>query len=75
MTIQNAFSYFQGKHVTDGPTLRLSQGKCRVGWVHYMYFETDSVMTGNEGVTRNQAGTYICEASNAHGLIQEKTKE
>lgn len=32
-------------------------------------------MTGKEGVTRNQAGTYICEASNAHGLIQEKTKE
>ena len=72
MTIQNAFSYFQGKHVTDGPTLRLSQGQCHVG---ALCLETDSDVTGNDGVTRNQAGTYICEASNAHGLIQEKTKE
>ena len=49
--------------------------KVSVMWAGCIDLETHSVMTGNEGVTRNQAGTYICEASNAHGLIQEKTKE
>ena len=33
------------------------------------------IFIDNEGVSRHQDGTYICEASNAHGLSQAKTQE